>query len=77
MEAGGMGAGSDGRMGGVSISMCLLAERASLRESRFAPRRLTQHSVASSADDDCLCMREDGCDLVTTWTLDVHEVAVR
>ena len=48
-------------------------ERAPLRQSRLATRRLAQHGRAAAADDDGLGVREDGCDGEAAGAFDVHE----
>ena len=51
----------------------LSPKRTPLRQSRLPTRRLAQYSRATTADDDCLRMTEDGCDGEAAGALDVHE----
>ena len=48
-------------------------ERAALCESGLATGGLAQDRRAACADDDCLCVREDGGDCEAAGALDVHE----
>lgn len=52
-------------------------ERAPLRQSRLAARRLAQHGRAAAADDDGLGVREDSRDGEAAGALDVHEEGAR
>ena len=53
---------------------CLLSsERAAFGQSSFSTGRLAQDRRAAGADDDCLCMRVDGCDGEAAGALDIHE----
>jgi len=51
----------------------LSPERAALGESGLATGGLAKDLRATGADDDGLCVREDGSDGEATWALDVHE----
>ncbi len=55
----------------------LLSVTAPLGESSPSPRRLAEHDVAATAQDDALGVTENGRDLEASGTLDVHEEAVR
>ena len=53
---------------------CLLSsERAAFGQSSLSTGRLAQDRRATSADDDCLCVRVDGCDGEAAGALDIHE----
>jgi hypothetical protein len=53
---------------------CLLSsERAALSQASLSTGRLAQDCRAASADDDCLCVRVDGCDGEAAGALDIHE----
>lgn len=53
---------------------CLLSsERAAFGQSGLSTSGLTQDGRASSADDDGLCVRVDGCDGEAAGALDIHE----
>jgi hypothetical protein len=57
-----------------NVMMCLLSsERAALCETGLATGGLAQNLRAALADDDGLCVREDGRDGEAAGTLDVHE----
>lgn len=51
----------------------LPSERAALCESGFATGGLAEDGRAAGADDDGLCVREDGGDSEAAGALDVHE----
>lgn len=57
----------------VGVKRLLSSERAALCESGLATGGLAKDCRAAGADDDGLCVREDGGDCEATWTLDVHE----
>lgn len=53
---------------------CLLSsERAPLSQTSLSSCWLAKNGRASCANNDSLCVREDGCDGEAAWTLDVHE----
>ena len=52
-------------------------ERASFGQPCLATGGLTQHLRAAGADDDALCVREDGGDCEAAGALDIHEEASR
>jgi hypothetical protein len=53
---------------------CLLSsERAAFGQSSLSTGRLAQDRRAAGADDDCLCVRVDGCDGEAAGALDIHE----
>ena len=51
----------------------LTPERAALSEAGLATGRLAKDLRAAGADDDSLCVREDGGDGEAAGALDVHE----
>jgi hypothetical protein len=51
----------------------LSSEGAAFGESSLSTGRLAQNGRTSSADDDCLGVREDGGDGEAAWALDIHE----
>lgn len=51
----------------------LSPERAALGESGLTTGRLAKDLRAAGADDDGLCVGEDGGDGKAAWALDVHE----
>lgn len=55
----------------------LSPERAALCESGLATGRLAEDLRAAGADDDGLCVREDGGDGEAAGALDVHEERAR
>ena len=56
-----------------AVAHLLSPERAALCESSLATSRLAQDLRAAGADNDGLCVREDGRDSEAAGTLDVHE----
>jgi len=54
-------------------SRLLSPERAALGETGLATSGLAKNLRASGADDDGLCVREDGGDGEAAGALDVHE----
>lgn len=56
----------------VSIHL-LSSEGASLGQSSLSSSWLAEDGRASCADDDGLCVGENGCDCEASWALDVHE----
>jgi hypothetical protein len=54
-------------------SRLLPSERAALGQPRLATSGLAQDLRAALADDDCVCVREDGGDGEASRALDVHE----
>ena len=57
--------------------MLLTPETASFCESGFAPCRCAQDGRAPFARYCALSVREDGRNSVTSWTLDIHKIAIR
>jgi hypothetical protein len=57
---------------GVASSL-LSSERATLGESGLSSCWLAENGGATSADDDSLCVGEDGGDGEAAWALDIHE----
>jgi len=55
----------------------LPAERAALGQAGLTTGRLAQDLRAALADDDCVCVREDGGDGEASGALDVHEEGAR
>ena len=51
----------------------LPSEGTTLCETSLATSRLAQNCRAASADDDGLCMREDGGDSEASGAFDIHE----
>lgn len=58
---------------GVQSSPLLSPERAALGKTGLATGGLAQNLGAAGADDDGLCVREDGGDGEAARALDVHE----
>lgn len=61
----------------IVASRLLSPERAALGETGFASGRLAENLGAAGADDDGLCVREDGGDGEAAGALDVHEEGAR
>ena len=59
------------------MSSLLSPERAALCEPSLATGGLAQDLRAALADDDCLCVREDGGDGEAAGALHVHEEGAR
>lgn len=57
----------------VEASRLLSPERAALGKTGFATGGLAEDLGAAGADDDSLCVREDGGDGEAAGALDVHE----
>ncbi len=57
----------------ANIDSLLSPERAALCETGLATGRLAQDLRAALADDDGLCVREDGGDCEASRALDIHE----
>jgi hypothetical protein len=57
----------------VEVTCLLSSERAAFSQSSLSTGRLAQDRRAAGADDNCLCMREDGCDGEAARALDIHE----
>lgn len=55
----------------------LSPERAALGESGLATSGLAEDLRAAGADDDGLCVREDGGDGEAAWALNIHEEGPR
>ena len=55
----------------------LSPERATLCETGLATGGLAQDSRAALADNDSLCVREDGGDVEAARALDIHEKGAR
>ena len=56
--------------------MLLPSEGTPFCEPSFASGGLTQHSRATDTKHDRLRVAEHRCDLITSWTLDVHEIRI-
>jgi len=55
------------------VKRLLSSEGATLCQSGLATCGLAQNCRAAGADNDGLCVREDGCDGEAAGALDVHE----
>jgi len=55
----------------------LSSEGAALCETSLSTSRLAEDGRAASADDDGLCVREDGGDCEAAGALDIHEEGSR
>lgn len=66
----------DGRKSGEASGL-LSAERAALGEPRLSSSWLAENGRAAGANDDGLCVREDGGYREAAGALDVHEEGSR
>jgi len=57
----------------AASTFLLPPERASLGQTSLSTSWLTEHRGARSADNDRLCVRENGCNVEASRALDVHE----
>ena len=56
-----------------AVTCLLSSERATFGQTSLSTSRLAENRRAAGADDDCLCVRVDGCDGKAARALDIHE----
>jgi hypothetical protein len=68
----------EGKWTSFDWMICLLSsERAALGQARLTTGWLAENGRATSADDYCLCVRENGGDCEAAGALDIHEEGSR